>query len=251
MQFFEPYTHFSAIYDQSMQTVAYEKWADYIISMYNSRKSGYPKRILDLGCGTGRLGREIFRLMKARQVQISYVGVDASEGMLEVASRSTKGNDSFTWHHSRMEDFPASREFDLVISTHTTINYLSDLSPFFSKSKSCLIRGGVLFFDFTSKENILRNFHDKEFEESLGDEIMVWKTRFEKARNLIHVELNFHDTKTDELLGTEYHLQYFHEPNEIKRHLARFGFSKIELGGDYKKNPISKKVDMHHYFAIK
>lgn len=68
------------------------------------------KRVLDVGCGDGRITFEI-----ARRVPGSYVvGVDASSNMIELASQNTRPNLHFEVADARSLGF--DHEFDLVVS---------------------------------------------------------------------------------------------------------------------------------------
>ena len=68
------------------------------------------ERVLDVGCGDGRITAEI-----ARRVANGYVvGVDASSNMIELASRKIQPNLRFEVADAR--SLPFNHEFDLVVS---------------------------------------------------------------------------------------------------------------------------------------
>jgi trans-aconitate 2-methyltransferase len=68
------------------------------------------ERVLDVGCGDGRITSEI-----ARRVPNSYVvGVDASSNMIELASQKIGTNLRFKVADARL--LPFNHEFDLVVS---------------------------------------------------------------------------------------------------------------------------------------
>ncbi len=70
-----------------------------------------PQRILDVGCGTGRL----LRKAGARWPSAELVGVDASKEMIEVARRSTPGA---TFHVGVAESLPlVDASVDVALST--------------------------------------------------------------------------------------------------------------------------------------
>ena len=68
------------------------------------------ERVLDVGCGDGRITAEIAR----RVPRGSVVGVDASRRMIELAAEKSKPNLRFEVADARA--LPFSREFDLVVS---------------------------------------------------------------------------------------------------------------------------------------
>src|SRR5215469_9175597 len=67
-------------------------------------------RVLDIGCGDGRITTEI-----ARRVPGGYVvGVDTSGNMIELASQNIRHNLRFEAADAR--SLPFNREFDLAVS---------------------------------------------------------------------------------------------------------------------------------------
>lgn len=68
------------------------------------------ERVLDVGCGDGRISAEIAR----RVPRGTVVGVDASSRMIELASEKSGPNLHFEVADART--LPYSREFDLVVS---------------------------------------------------------------------------------------------------------------------------------------
>ena len=74
----EAYTEFAAVYDEFMDNVPYDEWADYLHGLL--QKDGIEDGlVLDLGCGTGA--------MTERMAAFGYdmIGADNSEEMLEIA----------------------------------------------------------------------------------------------------------------------------------------------------------------------
>ncbi len=65
-----------------------------------------PQSVLDAGCGTGRVAREL----AARGVDV--VGVDAAESMIATARRLTP---ELTWYAADLRDLALDRRFDVVV----------------------------------------------------------------------------------------------------------------------------------------
>jgi SAM-dependent methyltransferase len=98
------------------------------------------RRILDLGCGDAAFGREAL----TRGCQ-SYLGVEGSRKMVEVAQRNLAGTPGQvvqatleTW------DYPADT-FDLVVS-RLVLHYIDDVDTVFAKVHQALVAGGRFVF---------------------------------------------------------------------------------------------------------
>jgi len=76
---------------------------------------GYPRRILDLGCGTG----SSTLLLKQEYPQAEVIGLDLSPYMLVMADQKAKeAHLDIDWHHGLAEQTPwESESFDLVTAT--------------------------------------------------------------------------------------------------------------------------------------
>ena len=65
-----------------------------------------PHRVLDAGCGTGRVAAELARR------QISVVGIDADPAMVDLARREHPG---LSWLVGDLADFEMAETFDVVV----------------------------------------------------------------------------------------------------------------------------------------
>src|ERR1700722_5638393 len=81
-----------------------------------------PQRVLDVGCGTGSLLRELAgRCPQA----VELVGVDPAGGMIAAARAATDDN-RLRWVEGTAEELPLpERSFDLVVST-TSFDHWAD-----------------------------------------------------------------------------------------------------------------------------
>lgn len=100
-------------YDASALQPAYRAAHDAVLS-HAKQLLGHPRRILDIGCGTGRLLRTAADLFP----QATLVGVDMSAAMLSIASAAAPMAGRLAWVHAAAERLPvADMAFDLVVST--------------------------------------------------------------------------------------------------------------------------------------
>jgi trans-aconitate 2-methyltransferase len=98
------------------------------------------ERILDVGCGTGRLTR----LLAARMQQGHIVGLDRSSAMLEVAARASgpaAGAASVAFLQGDAGHLPFGSAFDAVFST-ATYHWVGDHDAAFASAFAALKPGG-------------------------------------------------------------------------------------------------------------
>ncbi len=67
--------------------------------------------ILDIGCGTGQLSKQI----TDRFPNVSCLGIDVAVNMLDIAKNYNK---AAKFKHAGIEDFRTTTQFDIIISTH-------------------------------------------------------------------------------------------------------------------------------------
>ena len=75
-----------------------------------------PTSVLDAGCGTGRVGRELARL------GLDVVGVDLDAEMLETARAKAPSVD---WIHGDITAIDLNRTFEVVILAGNVINFVA------------------------------------------------------------------------------------------------------------------------------
>jgi trans-aconitate 2-methyltransferase len=104
------------------------------------------ERVLDLGCGDGALTAQIAALLP----QGEALGIDASQGMIDVARQKQSGNLRFLLMDINELDF--SEEFDVVFS-NATLHWVKDHRRMLQRVRRALRPGGVLRFDFAGEGN--------------------------------------------------------------------------------------------------
>ncbi|MGV0102163.1 Methyltransferase domain-containing protein [Nostoc sp. DSM 114160] len=88
-------------------------------------------RVLDLGCGTGKLTKYLHETLAAQET----LGIDASEKMLEKA-RQFEGN-GLRFEQRRIEENPGNEEFDVVFS-NAALQWLTGHEVLFEKLRAKL-----------------------------------------------------------------------------------------------------------------
>ena len=76
------YENFARVYDELMDNVPYEEWADFILAILKKNKIT-DGLVLELGCGTGKL------MSLLGNAGFDMIGVDNSVDMLQIAREKT------------------------------------------------------------------------------------------------------------------------------------------------------------------
>lgn len=118
-----------------------------------------PVRVLDLGCGTG-LG---FMLVKRCFPQIDYLGVDASQSMLEKAQQNLGEINNPKYRISLTNSGALHKirdvgdcEYDLVLALNATASYIARTRLLLSESMRVLRPGGFAFLSFLNRYSARR-----------------------------------------------------------------------------------------------
>lgn len=108
-----------------------------------------PRRVLDLGCGTGSFAIRMAR----RGVQVT--GLDASRHVLKGARRkAVEARVQIRWVHGDMRNFRLKGRYDTVTSLFNSVNHLlrvSDVRSLFISVYGVLKPGGYFVFDLNNR----------------------------------------------------------------------------------------------------
>jgi trans-aconitate methyltransferase len=153
------------------------------------------ERVLDVGCGDGKVTAEIARAVPRGSV----VGVDASPQMIEFARHAfSRGNvPNLEFHVMDARQIRLDRKFDLVFS-NAALHWVDDHPAFLCAASTCLRSGGRLVVSCGGKGNA----HDVFIALRPEMRLKRWCKYFRK-------------------LEKPY---FFHSPEEYEKWLPRFGF---------------------------
>ncbi|MFP5332572.1 MAG: methyltransferase domain-containing protein [Acidimicrobiia bacterium] len=120
--------------------VRYEQFLDHRlrpgIDLMNRIGRFTPSRIVDLGCGTGRLTR----LLAGSHPDSEVVGVDSSPEMLEQAQQPPS---AIRWVQASVTEWEPDHEYGLIFS-NAALHWLDDHPALFARLGSWVPAGGVL-----------------------------------------------------------------------------------------------------------
>jgi len=105
-------------------------------------------RVVDLGCGTGKLTRELHERLAAR----GTIGIDRSARMLE-GTRSSELPAGLTFETGAIEDFPGARgTFDLIFS-NAALHWVEDHDAVLARLAGALAPSGQLAFQVPAQHD--------------------------------------------------------------------------------------------------
>ena len=112
-------------------------------------------KILDIGCGTGQLIKEI----SEQYDMVNYLGIDVAENMIAIAKKNNKG-DNIKFKNSSIETFEEKKKYDIVICTHA-FPYFPDKEAMMKKiSGLCNKKGQVIIVNSSTNglKDLIINF---------------------------------------------------------------------------------------------
>jgi len=237
------YTSIAPVYDYLLKHVDYQKWYSYI-STIMLRTCPNPRKILEIGCGTGKFGA------KFSADDFAITGMDISLDMLRIAK--TRSFRNFTILCGDMKQFAFKETFDFIFCVHDTVNYLldsSEIEAFFSSVKKSMHQETIFMFDVTTPYNIITNFDRQLNQYRSGDLFVEWSNTYDKKEQAVYSTLEVIDKKGSS--RTERHMQKIYSIKEIKALCEKAGFQILHIYGDYTFKKPGRKTVMINFIVRK
>jgi SAM-dependent methyltransferase len=214
-----------------------------------------PQRVLELACGSGRIGLELLRGPGAFQM----VGLDISEEMLAAYQRkltheSVSVQQRATLHTGDMSDYqlPHQGEFDLVFLPFNSISHLYEIEQqlaAFKNTYNHLVPGGRFVVDvFLPDIDYLSNALNRPSHIYLEDEIevpdeytmLLYSSRkydqIEQSQRITWIHEKFLETGEHERSMTRLDMHIFF-PRELQVLFLASGFAIESIYGSYDWRP--------------
>ena len=225
----ESYTSFAEVYDQFMDNVPYEAWADFLQEILQKEeiRDGL---VLDLGCGTGSMTEAL----AARGYDM--IGVDNSEEMLEIAmeKRVETGHD-ILYLQQDMQAFELYGTVRAVISVCDCVNYLTDpeeLEEVFRLVNNYLDPEGIFIFDFNTQYKYRELLGDTTIAENRENASFIWDNYYYEEEKINEYELTLFIREEGEECYRRYqetHFQRAYTLEEIRELLTRAGLCYLVI----------------------
>ena len=245
------YTSFAEVYDQLMDNVNYERWADFYRELLWANGVQQGGKVCECACGTGGLTLPLVR----RGYQMT--GVDLSQEMLWIAAqKARKQGVGMPFIQQDMRSLHLHRQMDAVLATCDGVNYLltdEDVRAFFQAAYATMRPGGVLIFDISTPwklENVLGN---ELIVEDREDVTYMWQNRFSKKTGICDMALCFFLLEKDGRYRRidETQRQRAHTREGLTALLSGCGYVDIHVYGNSRMEAPRDKEQRWHFTARK
>jgi len=231
-------------YDHLMRGVPYRDWVDYLQALLK-RLGAEPRAVLDLCCGTGRVGSDM------RQRGYNAVGVDLSEPMVRGCREQHPPLPAAVMDASFLALKPGL--FDLVVSLYDSLNYILEpslLAKCFADVFETLRPDGLFIFDVNTPRALSTGLFSQDNLRSDDALLYSWKAHWDAKARICRVDMWFKwrtEGRTEEFEET--HRQYAYRHREVTAMLAEAGFELIDAYQAYTFRPVTRRSDRAYYIA--
>lgn len=226
----ESYESFARVYDELMDNVPYEEWAEYYAGVL--KRNGIADGLVcELGCGTGNMTELLAR------AGYDMIGIDNSEEMLLIArEKAVKAGGLGQEILYLLQDM---REFELYgtvracVSVCDCVNYMLDgeeLTEVFRLVNNYLDPKGVFVFDFNTTYKYEQVIGDAVIAENREDCSFIWENFYDEDEQINEYDLTIFVRQDDDKYEkfTETHLQRGYTLEQMKDMLTRGGLVFVE-----------------------
>lgn len=236
----EAYRGFAGVYDELMDNVPYEAWAERVDRLIGKYGVSLPERdaegildsernlVVDLGCGTGTLTELMYRK------GYDMIGIDMSEAMLaEALVKKEKSGSEILYLQQDMRELELYSTVGTVISVCDSLNYIleeKELLTVFSLVNNYLFPGGIFIFDFNTVYKYREVIGDRVIAENREDCSFIWENFYDPEEELNEYDLTIFVREGDLFRRhTETHLQRGYTRERMKGLLEKAGLEVLEM----------------------
>lgn len=142
MEVFHDYAYYYDLFYKDKDYSAEAATVDTLIKRYQNKTTN--KKILSIGCGTGKHDREL------NKMGYSVHGIDLSSEMIDIAKRGAEDNSELSYEVQDARNFVVKGKYDIIISLFHVMSYQNsneDLEAAFSSVEKALTDDGIFIFD--------------------------------------------------------------------------------------------------------
>lgn len=243
------YTSFAEVYDQLMDNVNYERWAELYSVLLRSGEVQPGSRVCECACGTGGLTLPLSRM------GYQMTGVDLSQEMLWIAAqKARKAGQGIPFIQQDMRRLRLHRQMDAVLATCDGVNYLltdEDVSLFFRAAHAALRPGGALIFDVSTPWKLENVLGDQLLCEDREDITYVWQNSYSRKTGICDMTLCFFVREADGRYRRidEEQKQKAHSAAGLTALLESNGFTDVHVYGNSRMEAPREKEQRWHFIA--
>ena len=245
----DAYSSFASVYDQFMDNVPYEEWAEYLTGLLGEYQV-HDGLVLDLGCGTGSLTEILAK--KGHDM----IGIDNSEDMLQIAmeKRADSGLD-ILYLLQDMREFELYGTVAAVVSICDSMNYLEDyedLVQVLKLANNYLDPKGVFIFDMNTVYKYREQLGEQTIAENREESSFIWENYFDEDEMVNEYDLTLFIREEDGRFSKyeETHYQKAFEISEVLEAVKEAGMELVAVYDAFTRQPPRKNSD-RVYFVVR
>ena len=197
---------------------------------------GEGDKILDAGCGLGRISVELAAL------GLAVTGVDIIQSELDAARESAEAEGvPLTLINHDLRSFQAREQFDCAINLYTSFGYCATIEEDMKILKNIadsVKTGGTFIIECTSRETAIMYFTAGEEFERAGYKVV---THFEVvgAWEGLRSQWTLYPLDSKQAIDHTF-IQRLYPATFLRDKLIDFGYSKVNIYGDFDKSPYNE-----------
>lgn len=197
---------------------------------------GEGDKILDAGCGLGRISVELAAL------GLDVTGVDIIQSELDAARESAEAEGvPLTLINHDLRSFQAREQFDCAINLYTSFGYCATIEEDMKILKNIadsVKTGGTFIMECTSRETAIMYFTAGEEFERAGYKVV---THFEVvgAWEGLRSQWTLYPLESKQAINHTF-IQRLYPATFLRDKLIDFGYSKVNIYGDFDKSPYNE-----------
>ncbi len=222
----DSYEAFAYVYDNFMDNIPYEEWADYLIGLL--KEYGIDSGIIaDLGCGTGSMTELL------ADAGYDMIGIDNSIDMLEIAREKMMDSEQqILYLLQDMREFELYGTVHAIVSVCDSMNYIlekEDLVKVFRLANNYLEPRGYFIFDMNTQYKYRTQLGDRTIAEDREDMSFIWDNFYDEETKINEYSLSIFVQEEEDLYRKyeEVHYQRAYSLEEVKEAIKEAGMEFV------------------------